>query len=917
MDGPGPRERNDRGTPAWHVLEAAEVLRRLDTDAERGLSPEKAARLLSEHGPNILTDRGAKPPWRIVREQLSSAMVAILIAAAAVSAALGDLRDACAILAIVALNTLLGFRQEYKAEKTLATLTAMSAPTVRVRRGGRIVEIDSRKLVPGDIVFLSEGNLVPADGRILEASHLRLQEAALTGESEPVDKTPAAMTEEDLPPADRRNTVFSGTVVAAGRALAVVTATGMETELGAVARMIRTAKKGATPLQERLSRLGRWLAVLSVALVAVIFGLGLLRGEDARLLFMTAVSMAVAVVPEGLPAVVTITLSLGAQRMLMRRALIRTLPSVETLGTVTVICADKTGTLTGNRMAVVAIGLRGDRIDLAAGGTDLSRRPGARLLLACGALCNDAVAEADAGEAGGLRILGDPTERALVAAAARADLRKDVLDITFPRVGEAPFDAARRRMTTVHRCPADGGGLFDPLRAGAPGAAETGDLPVCVAFLKGAVDGLLDDSASVWTGDRIVPLDEASRGAFREDNRRMAREGMRVLGLAFSLDPPDAGGRIPESNLVFLGIAGMIDPAHPEAKTAVRTCLEAGIRPVMITGDHPLTAAYVAREVGIETGGGVLSGRDLDSLTEEELSAKVEEVSVYARMTPEHKLRIVAALKRRGHVVAMTGDGVNDAPALKKADIGVAMGRAGTDVAKEASDMVLLDDNFATIVAAVEEGRVIYDNILRFVVYILMSNLGEILVMLLFPLLGMPLPLLPLQILWINLMTDGLPALALAVEPAEKDVMRRPPLPPGTSVFGRGAGERILAGGAAVGLVSLGVGFAYWRGGQPQWQTMVFCVLTFVQMGNALALRSGETGLSVAGRRSSPALLIAVVSTILLQTAIVYLPFLREIFRTLPLAPRDIAVCIAASAAVFLGLTLDKLLRRRVKVRTA
>ncbi len=742
---------------AWHSMPSEEVVRRLRADAAAGLSSAEAARRLASFGPNAIVESAGRSPWRIFLDQLISAMMVLLLFAAAVSAYLGDVADAAAILAIVILNALLGFRQEYRAERAISALKKLTVPVVRSRRDDRIRDIPATELVPGDVVLLSEGNLVPADCRILESVNLGVREAALTGESEAVEKTADALTGDDLPVGDRRNMVFMGTLVAFGRGTALVTETGMSTELGSVARLIQEVRREPTPLQRRLGEFGRTLAVLSLALVAVVFSLGLLRGEDPKLLFLTAVSLAVAAVPEGLPAVATIALALGAQRMLRRNALLRRLPSVETLGTVTVICSDKTGTLTGNRMEVVHIEAGGGRFGPgAAPPPDL---PGeASLLLAAGALCNDATAETE----------GDPTESALVAAAARCGLGKKDLERALPRVREAPFDSARRRMTTVHRRGED----LPFLPSDAP----------FLAFTKGAVEGLLPLSRHVWTEGRLEPLDKAWRERIEAAGDRMAQQGMRVLGLAWrpfdDLPPPGTPAAAMERDMVFLGLAGLIDPARPGVQQAVRTCETAGIRPVMITGDHPLTALRIASDLGISAKGRVLTGRDLAGMSAEELAAHVEEVSVYARIAPEQKLSIVSALQRRGHVVAMTGDGVNDAPALKKADIGVAMGRAGTDVAKEAADMVLLDDNFATIVAAVEEGRVLYDNLRKFIQYLLMSNLGEILVMLLAPLLGMPLPLLPLQILWINLVTDGLPALALAVEPAEKDVMRRPPLPP-------------------------------------------------------------------------------------------------------------------------------------------
>ncbi len=922
----------------WYRLEVADVLARLESDPERGLSQAEAQRRLAECGPNELVERGLKSPWRILWEQLTAVMVVILIVAAVISLALGDYKDAIAIMAIVVLNAVLGFVQEYRAEKAMAALKKLAVPTVKVRRDGHVREISARELVPGDIVLLEAGGLVPADGRLLESVNLRVQEAALTGESEPVDKDPSALVEKDLLLADRRNMVYMGTVVTYGRGMAVVTETGMRTELGRIAEMIQTVEREPTPLQRRLEQLARGLAVAALAIVTVVFVLGVLRGEDVELMFLTAISMAVAAVPEGLPAVVTIALALGAQRMLKRHALIRKLPAVETLGSVTVICSDKTGTLTENRMTVTVLDVAGRTVSL----TELFQRdrsvwmepgnphpvaeapplqratvaetpvaqldPSLRLLLMGAALCNDVILEPADDGSGTLRAVGDPTEAALVVAAAQCGLLKPELERALPRVAEAPFTSERKRMTTIHKLVGDG---FLEL--------VTWNPQPYVAFTKGAVDGLLEVSSQVWVDGHSEPLDEEWRQRIQAANDRLAQNGMRVLGVAFrpleSL-PDEVGEETLERDLIFVGLAGMIDPPRPEVKEAVQTCKTAGIRPVMITGDHPLTAQHIARELSIATDGRVLTGRELARMSVEELEAVVEEVAVYARVSPEHKLKIVQALQDKGHIVAMTGDGVNDAPALKKADIGVAMGITGTDVSKEAADMVLLDDNFATIVAAVEEGRVIYDNIRKFIKYTMTSNAGEIWVMLLAPFLGMPLPLLPLQILWINLVTDGLPGLALTVEPAERDIMRRPPYHPRENIFGRGMGRDILWIGLLMGLVSLGMGFWVWRSGHPTWQTMVFTTLTLSQMGNALALRAEHDSLFTIGLLSNKFLLGAVLLTFGLQLAVVYVPFLQGIFKTVALPPLDLAISLILSTVVFWGVELEKWLLRTRSRRT-
>jgi Ca2+-transporting ATPase len=914
----------------WYRKAATEIISLLSTDAEAGLAPAEVQRRLAEHGPNELVEHGLKSSWRILWEQLTGLMVVILIVAAVVSGVLGDWKDAIAILAIVVLNAVLGFSQEFRAEKAMAALKQLAVPTVKVRRDGHIVEISARELVPGDVVLLEAGALVPADGRLLESINLRVDEAALTGESEPVEKHSHPLDRPDLPVGDRLNMVYMGTVVTYGRGVAVITATGMDTELGRIAELIQTVEREPTPLQRRLEQLGRGLAVAALVIVAVVFVLGLLRGEDWQLMLLTAISMAVAAVPEGLPAVVTIALALGAQRMLKRQALIRKLPAVETLGSVTVICSDKTGTLTENRMTVTVLDVLGETqqvdtllkqgIPVADAELLAGQRPPVRslgLLAKAAALCNDASLEPT--PEGGYRAVGDPTEGALVVAAAELGLPKAELDQRWPRVGEVPFTSERKRMTTVHRVG------VTPDQTDAPWCC--GDF---VAFAKGAVDSLLEISERVWTGDEDVPLTDEMRARIVAANDGLAGQGQRVLGVAFlPLDEqpdPTAESEL-ERGMTFIGLVGMIDPPRPEVREAVATAKGAGIRPVMITGDHPLTARQIARELGIArelsiaseldiaTDGQPLTGRDLASMSVDDLEGVVDQVAVYARVSPEHKLKIVQALQDRGQIVAMTGDGVNDAPALKKADIGVAMGITGTDVSKEAADMVLLNDNFATIVAAVKQGRTIYDNIRKFIKYTLTSNAGEIWVMLLAPLAGMPLPLLPLQILWINLVTDGLPGLALGVEPPERDTMRRPPHHPQENIFGRGLGRHLAWVGLLMGLVSLGMGYWTWRTGWDNWQTMLFTTLTLSQMGHALAVRSRESLFKV-GLLSNKALLGAVLLTFVLQMAVVYVPFLQNLFKTDALSMGELLLSLVLSTVVFWGVELEKWLIRRSRERS-
>ena len=926
----------------WWTLSPSDVTTKVNSDAAAGLTADEAARRLAQHGPNELPDRGIKSPWAILWEQLTGLLVIILIVAAVLSAGIGlydlyhsggeegweELYDAIAIAVIVILNCILGLTQEYRAEKAMAALRKISAPVVRVRRGGEVVEIPSRDLVPGDLVLLEPGNLVPADGRLIEAVNLRIQESALTGESEPVDKNTEALASAEVPLGDRRNMVHLGTLVTYGRGMAVVTGTGMNTALGGIAAMIQAVEREATPLQRRLEQLGKGLALAAALLVAVIFAEGLITegtsAENLKKMFLMAISMAVAAVPEGLPAVVTIALALGAQRMLRRRALIRKLLAVETLGSVTVICSDKTGTLTENRMTVTVLDVAEERLDLTEQvdrtgpvleGWDplhpvLENRPGMVMLLTAGALCNDANLSAKDAHRESLHAVGDPTEGALVVAAASVGLWKADLDRQLPRVAELPFDSDRKRMTTVHRLAGqDCDTLCRALRAG--GA----NLPSHVAFCKGAPDGLLGLCTHVWSSHGSSAMTDDRRQAIQAANARMAQSGMRVLGVAYRTPDEAHSQTVEERDMVFLGLFGMIDPPRQEVKAAIATCRTAGIRPIMITGDHPLTAAHIAGQLDLSRDGQVLTGAELDQLSVEQLREAVGHVSVYARVSPEHKLKIVQALRRRGEVVAMTGDGVNDAPALRQSDIGVAMGITGTDVSKEAADMVLQDDNFATIVAAVEEGRVIYDNIRKFIRYLLTTNSAELWVMLVSPLLGMPLPLIPLQILWMNLVTDGLPALALGVEPPERDIMRRKPRRLTDNIFGDGMAVNILWVGVVMAVVCIGLG--WWllnvhEADELHYRTMVFTVLTLSQLANVLAIRSNRVSLFTMGIASNKYLLGAVVMTIGLQMALIYTPWLANIFGTVPLSATDLLICLGLSTIIFWVVELDKLIRRRL-----
>ncbi len=905
----------------WHTQLIDETLTLLEVQQDSGLHDGEVTQRREQYGPNELVERGLKSPWQILLEQFRETMVIVLIVAALISAVIGDVKDMIAILAIVILNAVLGFVQEYRAEQAMAALKKMSAPVVKVRRDGHVVEIKSVELVPGDIILLEVGDAIPADGRLINATNLKVQEASLTGESIPVEKaTDPIPGGEEVPLGDRKNMVYLGTAVTYGRGSAVVVDTGMSTELGKIADMIQTVESEQTPLQRRMAQLGKTLAVAAIGIVAVVFVLGLLRGEDLAEMFLTAVAMAVAAVPEGLPAVVTISLALGAQRMLRRNALIRKLPAVETLGSVTVICSDKTGTLTENRMTVTVLDVLGETEKLETlmeGGfpiidAEVSKdvAPPVRslgLMVKAAALCNDAILEADMDRDGDMRVIGDPTEGALVAAAAKLGLWKEELDQRWPRVAEAPFTSERKRMTTIHRVniPVDD-----------PTDAPWRDSPY-VAFCKGSVDGLLEISDRVWSGDEAVKLEADLCKRIQNANDELALDGQRVLGVAFRpLDELPENGQIDEAllerEMTFIGLVAMLDPPRPEVNQAVQEAREAGIRPLMITGDHPLTARRIAQDLGIiDEGGEVLTGQDLSKMGLDGLEEVVGHVSVFARVAPEHKLRIVEALQKQGQIVAMTGDGVNDAPALRRSDIGVAMGITGTDVSKEASDMIILDDNFATIVNAVKEGRNIYDNVRKFIKYTMTSNAGEIYVMLFAPFLGMPLPLTALQILWINLVTDGLPGLALAVEQPERNIMKRPPFPPDESIFARGMGTHIIWVGLLMGLLSLGVGYWGWSMALPAWQTILFTTLTISQMAHASVIRSSRDSILTIGLFSNLFMVAAVSLTFVLQMLVVYWPPFQNIFGTQALRPWELGLALGMSLVVFVAVEIEKWFRRR------
>ncbi len=879
-------------------------------DTALGLGAAEAQARLTSAGPNELTAGAGVRPWRILVGQVTSPILLLLIGAGVLSAAMGKGAEAVVILVVVVLNAWVGFRQEYRAERAMASLQAMSTPTATVLRDGAAQEIPAREVVPGDVALLDAGAHVPADGRLVEAHGLRVDESALTGESVPVEKH-IATGALAAAPAEGGPMAYSGTNVTAGRGRLLVTATGMNTELGRIAELLDTADAGRTPLQLRLDVLVKRLALLAGVLVLVVFASGLARGAPLDTLLLTAVSLAVAAVPESLPAVVTITLALGAQRMLARDALVRRLYAVETLGSVTTICSDKTGTLTQNRMTVVVLDVAGDRRTVGSEDDDVDAaldRPELMLLLAGGALCNDTTVTED-----GL-LLGDPTETALVAAAEHYGLSAAELGRGVPRESELPFDSDRKRMTTVHSI---SGVVPGALRAALDAADLQGSGGDRVAFTKGAVDGLLARCETLNADGGVVVLDGSLRERTQSAADEMAAAGIRVLGVAMRCwregerVPPDEAV---ERRLTFLGMQGMIDPARPGVADAVATCRAAGVRAIMITGDHPLTARAIAHELGIVTDdASVVTGAELAVLDERELESTVRATSVYARVSPEHKIRIVGALQRQGQVVAMTGDGVNDAPALEQADIGVAMGITGTDVTKDAADMVLRDDNFATVVAAVREGRVVFDNIRKFIRNILSGNVAEVSVMVIAPFLGMPIPLAPLQILWLNLVTDGLPAMALAVEPPEPDVMGRPPTPVAASLLGADHGWRILTRGAALTVLVLVPAFLLWDAGNDAWQTVLFSSIAFAELAGGFAMRSEAVSLRGLGLFTNRALIVAVGLTAALQVGLVSTPALREIIGLEALGVGEWLLVLGIAAAYYLTVECDKLWQRRAR----
>lgn len=975
--------------PEFYKLSTAESLQTLEVDLQKGLDETEITKRQEQYGKNSLP-AGEGTNWvKLVLDQFKDLMVIILIVAAVISAFVGDSKDVIVILAIVVLNAILGTYQEFQAEKALAALSALQVPQVRVRRKGDVQQISAEDLVPGDIVLLGEGDRIPSDGRLIESINLQIDESALTGESVPVDKkTAPIVSDQPVPVGDRQNMAFMGTAVTFGRGEMVVTQTGIKTELGNIAALLLQVEEGITPLQRRLNDLGKALAIGAGVIVFIVFIAGIIRGIPVPDMFLTSISLAVAAVPEGLPALITVSLSLGAARMVRRHALIRRLPAVETLGSVTVICSDKTGTLTKNEMTVTKIAMPGHpEITVTGSGyapdgklkqgsqletVDLRlNQPVLRFVNAI-AVSNNAIIQPN-DKNGGLTILGDTTEGALLVAAQKGGMSREDLAHALPRVAELPFSSERKAMTTVHEVNTQEARFVFP------------DTPY-VSITKGAPDQLIEWATHEQRAEGPTPLTEERRQTWREEIDKMAQQGLRVLGMAYrplqqvpeTLTPEGI-----ERDLYLIGLVGIQDPARPEAKEAVKIAREAGIRPVMITGDHALTAEAIARDLGIlQLGEKAITGAQLDTMNDDQLKEALEKTSAFARVSPEHKLRLVRVLQGQNHqIVAMTGDGVNDAPALKQADIGVAMGITGTDVSKGAAEMVLTDDNFASIVAAIEEGRVIYDNIRKFIKYLLSSNVGEILVMFISLLIGLKIPLLAIQILWINLVTDGLPAIALGFEPAEAGVMKRKPRPTTESVFAGGMGrhiiwvslllttitigsylygyashdmnplsatlglenddaahlERIIGADAMVELVpdnwdalsteertvllteheNDAAGEEAGSGGiigaaERAPRTIAFTVLALGQIFHVMAIHAGDSVSFFSTWFSKNRILLgAVISTFLLQLGVIYLPFLQHTFETIPLTLGELVITLGIASIILFGVEIEKFLRRQ------
>lgn len=891
-----------------------------------GLTDKEAKHKLQKHGPNVLIQRKKISPLKILFQQFTDLMVIILIVSTIISGFMGEMTEAMVIISIVVINAILGFIQEFKTEKTMDALKSLAAPTAKVIRNQQQISIPAEEIVPGDVLVIETGDRIAADAAVLECNSLQVDESLLTGESVPVEKNTFSNSKRLVDPYDKKSSVHMGTIATAGHAKAIVYATGMQTEMGHIADMIQNIEDDETPLQKRLEHLGKFIVYGCLGICLIVTIAGILRGEKLFNMLLSGISLAVAAVPEGLPAIVTISLALGVQRMLKRNALIRKLPAVETLGCASIICSDKTGTLTENKMTVRRIYAAGYQLSVTGSGYNLEgtflvdgkpadpmKTEGIRLALEIGALCNNSVISrpVDSNTAIGkiksifskqdtLKISGDPTEIALTIAAAKAGITQNTMENAYHRLDEIPFDSDRKCMSVVCR-------------------NSKGELLV---LTKGAPDIIIDKCTRILSARGVIKLDQLTKRTINKINDNMAGDALRVMGLAFrklETGQYSAGNKNLEKELIFVGLMGMIDPPRKEAIEAVNKCRLAGIKPVMITGDHKLTATAIASELNIfNEGDNVLTGTELDKMSDDQLAEIAETVSVYARVSPKHKLMIVRVLKRLGHIVSMTGDGVNDAPAVKEADIGVAMGITGTDVTKEASSMILLDDNFATIVAAIEEGRVIYNNIRKFIRYMLSCNLGEVLTMFLGMLMWLPIPLMPIQILWVNLVTDGLPAIALGLDPPERDIMLRPPRGAKENIFSQGLLKLILFRGVLIGLSTLGVfaSILYFTNNITLARTGAFMTLVLTQLIHVFECKSESRNIFEIDLFDNIPLVLSVICSLMMILGVIYIPACQKVFETMPLGLNEWSMVVGFS---LVGPLLSSMIgmnkRRRVVIK--
>ncbi|MDY0236003.1 MAG: cation-translocating P-type ATPase [Gudongella sp.] len=868
----------------WYQKNSSEILEELKTHKEKGLAPEVANQRLEEYGPNELKEEAKKSFLSKVIAQFSDFLILILIGAAVVSIFVGETKDAIVIMSIVVINAMLGIYQEGRAEKALDALKKMSSPTANIIRGGKSEEIKASLLVPGDIVILEAGDIIPADLRLVESSNLKIEEASLTGESVPVEKEADFISEDEISLGDRINMAYMSTIVTYGRGLGVVTSTGGKTEIGKIASMIQSIEEESTPLQKKLNQLGKILGIATILISIAVFVIGMLQGREVLEMFMIAISLAVAAIPEGLPAIVTIVLAIGMNKMVERNAIVKKLLAVETLGSTSVICTDKTGTLTQNEMTVVNIYINNKVLDVTGKGytpkgefkigedtIDKDNVKGLNLFLTMAALVNDAKLEETEGQ---YKIIGDPTEGALITLSAKAGFITKDLNIKYPRIKEIPFDSARKMMTTFH---------------------EASSQDEIVSVTKGAPDIIIERCNKILLEGNIVDFDEALKNKVLDQNDKFSKQALRVLAVSYKeydKVPKNPSPETSEVDMIFVGLAGMIDPLRPEAKEAIALCKKAGINTIMITGDYKETAYAIAKDLGLAYDESqAMMGNRIDSMSDEELREVVKNTKVFARVSPEHKVRIVTALRDNGDVAAMTGDGVNDAMAIKKADIGISMGITGTDVAKNTADMILTDDNFASIVAAVEEGRIIFSNIKKFVYFLLSCNIGEIILVFTSILLNLPVPLLPIQLLWLNLITDSFPALALGVEKGEPDIMDHPPRDPKEAILDK----RMLLG---VSFQSLAVGGAslaayiyalrlYGTTNITEARTIVFTTLILSELFRAYSSRSQRFTLIKIGIFSNKSMLWATTGAFVLLLAVIYIPFMNGVFYTFPLGLVD------------------------------